>query len=496
MIAALAAGLTARAADDPPPVEREFRGAWIATVANIDWPSKPGLPVDEQQRELVRLLDLAVELKLNAVVFQVRPACDALYKSSLEPWSSFLTGRMGRAPQPRYDPLKFAVREAHRRGLELHAWFNPYRALHPSSKGPIDRRHVSRAHPEMVREYGTYLWLDPGEPAAVDHSLAVIMDVVERYDVDGVHFDDYFYPYPINDESGQRVDFPDGASWQQYLAGLDGRPPLARDDWRRANVESFLARLYRAIKRAKPWVKFGISPFGIYRPGHPEGIQGFDAYASIYADSRPWLAEPIVDYFSPQLYWPIDQKAQSYPVLLAWWQEQNEHGRHLWPGIFTSKIAEGTQRQWAAEEIVQQIEVTRQQPGATGNIHFSIKALAADRDGIATKLRAGLYAEPALVPASPWLAEPGTEPAAPSLAWSGRGSERRLRMQMPDEKAPWLWVVREKHGDNWTTRILPGHISVIDAQLAGSDEPDGERAKIVVSAVDRLGIEGPATKID
>ncbi len=208
----------AATAAEPPPVAREFRGAWIATVANIDWPSKPGLPVDEQKRELVKLLDLAVELNLNAVVLQVRPACDALYASTLEPWSPFLTGTMGQAPDPFYDPLEFAVTEAHRRGLELHAWFNPYRASHPSYKGHLSPNHISRTHPEFVKQYGEYLWLDPGEPGAAEHSLAVIMDVVRRYDVDGVHFDDYFYPYPIAGEDGKPLDFPDDASWAKYLA--------------------------------------------------------------------------------------------------------------------------------------------------------------------------------------------------------------------------------------------------------------------------------------
>ena len=477
----------ALSADEPPPVTREFRGAWIATVANIDWPSQPGLSVDEQKRELVKLLDLAVELKLNAVVLQVRPACDALYASQLEPWSEYLTGKMGQAPEPNYDPLSFAVDEAHHRGLELHAWFNPYRASHPTMQGPISENHVSRTHPELVRQYGEYLWLDPGEPAAVDHSLTVILDVVRRYDVDAVHFDDYFYPYPINDKDGKRVDFPDDASWAKYLVGLDGTEPLARDDWRRANVDRLLERLSTEIHRAKPWVKFGVSPFGIYRPGQPPSIQGFDSYANLYADSRKWFQDGTVDYFSPQLYWPIEQQAQSYPVLLAWWQEQNTQGRHLWPGNFTSRVDDGSKTEWTADEVVQQIEATRAQAGAGGNIHFSIKALAADRGGVATKLREGVYAEPALVPASPWLAAKTQPPKRPQLSWSGSGDERKLAMQLPDGAEPWLWVVQRKRDGDWTTEIVPGHTQVVDGARSG---------KVVVTAVNRVGVEGPQATLD
>ncbi len=205
-------------AETPPPVHREFRAAWIATVDNIDWPSKPGLPPTEQRQELIALLDLVADLRMNAVVFQVRPACDALYASELEPWSEYLTGTAGKAPEDGYDPLEFAVTEAHRRGIELHAWFNPYRALHPSSKSPAPSNHISKTQPELVKQYGNYLWLDPGEPKAAEHSRQVILDVVRRYDIDAVHFDDYFYPYPVVDDNKAEIPFPDDASWRKYIA--------------------------------------------------------------------------------------------------------------------------------------------------------------------------------------------------------------------------------------------------------------------------------------
>ena len=260
---------------------REFRGLWIATVANIDWPSNPGLPSDVQQKQLLAILDKAAALHFNAVILQVRPACDALYPSNYEPCSKYLTGTMGQAPSPAYDPLAFAVTEAHKRGLELHAWFNPFRARHSSGKSPVAPNHISKTHPELVRSYGDMLWLDPGEPAAQDYSLNVIMDVVRRYDIDGVHLDDYFYPYKIKDADGNDVDFPDDVSWAKYQQS-GGK--LKRDDWHRQNVNTFIQHLYQSIKKEKPWVKFGVSPFGIWRPGTPPQIDGYDAYDKLYAD--------------------------------------------------------------------------------------------------------------------------------------------------------------------------------------------------------------------
>jgi len=232
----------------PPAPMREFRAAWVATVANIDWPSRKGLSTGEQKAELLAILDRAAHLKLNAVIFQVRPACDALYASEIEPWSEFLTGTMGKAPEPYYDPLSFAIEEAHKRGLELHAWFNPYRAGHPSAKSPVSPNHITKARPQLVRHYGKQVWLDPGEKEVQEYSLSVVMDVLRRYDIDGVHFDDYFYPYKELDRSGNEVDFPDDTSWKRF--GATGK--LERDDWRRQNVDSFVQKVYDSIKATKP----------------------------------------------------------------------------------------------------------------------------------------------------------------------------------------------------------------------------------------------------
>ena len=472
----------------PPPVEREFRGVWVAAVANIDWPSRPGLPVDSQKAELIQVLDRSKQLGLNAVVLHVRPAGDALYESKLEPWSEYLTGVQGKAPDPYYDPLEFAVREAHARGLELHAWFNPYRARHPSARGALAANHIARTHPEVVKPYGSFLWMDPGEDVVRNRTVEVIVDVVRRYDVDGVHIDDYFYPYRITDSSTrQPLQFPDSASYARYVAG-GGR--LARDDWRRDNVDRFVERMYREVKRQKPWVRVGISPFGIARPGQPVGACCFDQYSELYADARKWLREGWLDYWTPQLYWKISAPQQSYPMLLRWWAEENVHRRHLWPGLFTSRVDDRSAQQFTVAEIDSQIRLTRAQPGATGHVHFSMRAFLRNQGGIADTLLRGVYAEPALVPATTWLG--GRAPGAPRVALREDGESGRaiVAIEPGGGERPWLWVVQARYGALWITEVVPG------AERSHALRPPATRGapdEVRVSGVDRLGNEGRAT---
>ena len=473
---------TVQSLTTPPPSRREFRGGWIASVENIDWPSQPGLSTQEQKDELVGMLDRAVALRLNAVILQVRPAADALYASPYEPWSEYLTGRMGRAPNPYYDPLEFAVNEAHRRGLELHAWFNPYRARHPSAKSPPSADHISRTHPELVKKYGSMLWMDPGEPAVRDQTLRVVLDVVQRYDIDGVHIDDYFYPYKEKDRRGRTIEFQDAGSYRKYLRS-GGR--LAKDDWRRANVDSLIYQVYVRIKAAKPWVKFGISPFGVWRPGNPPGIGGFDSYAELYGDSRKWILLGWADYFTPQLYWPTTREDLSYPVLLQWWVEQNAKGRHVWPGNYLDKVT-GTQTGWPAQELLDQIALTRAQRGATGNVYFSMRSFMFGRDGLPEKLVGGPYASRALVPASTWL---DSIPPLSPIARVGRDPATgvsTVSLQSQGTEPTWLWLVRTRAGTDWTTDVLPGLQRFFTIpRIAGAVPAD----EVVVSAVDRSGNE-------
>ncbi len=365
--------------------EPEFRGAWVATVYNLDWPSKPGLSAAAQKAQLRALLDRAAALKLNAILLQVRPASDALYDSKMEPWSQFLTGKAGVSPG--YDPLEFAVAEAHARGLELHAWINPFRAA-VSASAALPPNHVAKQHPEWVRRFGKQLWIDPGEPEARVYVIRVITDIARRYGVDGIHLDDYFYPYPLSSGSAS---FPDDASWQRYGA----KSGLSRADWRRENINDFVRSMYRAVKVARPRARVGISPFGIWRPGVPPTIEAqLDAYGQLYADSRKWLAEGWVDYLAPQLYWSIEPAKQSFPVLLDWWRAQSR-GKPVWPGMATERI--GSKR--PAREIIEQIALTRRGTRSPGHIHWSMKALLQNQGGIDNLLEAGPYAEKAEPPA-------------------------------------------------------------------------------------------------
>lgn len=470
------------AEEQPPAPPREFRAAWVATVANIDWPSKPGLSTKQQKQELIAVIEKAAALNLNAIVFQVRPHCDAIYSSELEPWSEYLTGTMGKAPDPAYDPLELAVEEAHARGLELHAWFNPYRASHPSAKSPWAANHVSHTQPDMVRVYGKHLWLDPAEPAAADHSLNVILDVVKRYDVDGVHFDDYFYPYSIKDPNKKDVPFPDANRWA--LAKADN-PNLDRSDWRRQQVDDFVRRVSEGVHRTKPWVKFGISPFGIWRPGNPKSVKGFDAYDKLYADAKKWLQQGWVDYLTPQLYWEIESKGQSYPALLAWWHEQNTMSRHLWPGNYSSRVKNKSQGNWDSQEILDQIKVTRVQTGAEGNVHFSMKSLM-DGRGLGEALVSGPYSQSALVPATPWLE--GDAPTKPQATISGS----QLHLKLDGDSSPWLWVVQNKTSDIWHTTIIPGQMEEYSLSKLKYSVPPEE---LWITAVNRLGKTSAAQKL-
>jgi uncharacterized lipoprotein YddW (UPF0748 family) len=285
-----------------------------------------------------------------------------------------------------------------------------------------------------------------------DYSLSVVMDVVQRYDVDGVHFDDYFYPYKANSGAGKDMDFPDDSSWQRF--GASGK--LSRDDWRRENVNTFIQRVYKSIKAAKPWVKFGISPFGIWRPKNPLQIKGLDAYAELYADSRKWLANGWVDYLAPQLYWAIDSPDQSFPVLLRWWAEQNVKGRTLCPGLDSTKVGSRSQSrpEWQPQEVVNQILLTRAQRGAGGHIHWNMTSLMRN-SAFDEVLERRVYQQPALMPLSPWLGR--TQPGKPKLtvAKGGPGSRLEIRWAPGGSDKAWLWLLQTRTGGEWTKEILP-----------------------------------------
>jgi uncharacterized lipoprotein YddW (UPF0748 family) len=457
---------------------REFRAAWVATVANINWPSKPGLSTDEQKREAIELLDFLQQHHFNAVIFQVRPQCDALYKSDLEPWSYYLTGQQGKAPDPYYDPLEFWTEAAHDRGIEMHVWLNPYRAHHKDGK-EISEQSIVKKHPELVVYLKEgYWWLDPAQTGTQDHSVAVVMDLVKRYDIDGVHFDDYFYPYPSYNGN---VDFPDSTSWKAYQQ-TGGK--LSRGDWRRNAVNVFIERLYKNIKAEKPHVKFGLSPFGIWRPGYPSSIQGFDQYDQLYADAKLWLNKGWIDYFTPQLYWPINRIAQSFPVLLGWWAGENTMKRHLWPGI---SVGRDTSAQ-NVNEIMSQVMISRGMlPESNGIVHWSISSLTKNPP-MAKAIVDGPYRKDALVPPSPWLDH--DMPAAPAVTTNWQQDQLKISWTHPDEKDVFRWVVYYQYDDG-QSRYMILNRNDRSAELSRLLSPGSRFSlqKIAVTAIDRAGSE-------
>ncbi len=476
-----------------PPPDREFRAVWVATVDNIDWPSRPDLPPDSQRVEALSILDRSAALGLNAIVLQVRPQCDALYPSAIEPWSYYLTGEQGRAPEPLYDPLQFWIEAAHARGLELHAWFNPYRAKHPKQRGPMAASSIARQRPDLVRSLGTgdFLWLDPGEPEVRELTLSVILDVASRYDIDGVHMDDYFYPYPSYNGG---ADFPDDSSWQAYQ---ETGGPLSRDDWRRNNVDRFVHELHDRLRQMSRQIPLGISPFGIWRPHSPPSIEaGLDQHGMLFADARRWLLEGWVDYMSPQLYWPISQVPQSFPILLGWWVQNNPHGRHLWPGLYTSRVRSDTG--WPTREITDQIMVSRAMtPEQAGHIHFSARVLldsisvGRDGDTLMTTLARGPYRRAALTPTSPWLDD--EPPATPKLSVQGSAGTALLSWRQPPGESAFHYVVYTERGDDgWSYQILPATRLGVRLPLGSdaADEPES-LVRVAVTAVDRMGNESP-----
>jgi uncharacterized lipoprotein YddW (UPF0748 family) len=488
---------------DPPPVPRELRAAWVTPIWDRgfrDWPSVAGLSADAQRAELRTTLDRAAAAGLNAVILHIRVAGDAFYPTRYAPWSALLTGASGVAPSPAYDPLAFAIEEAHARGLQLHAWFNPFRAVLPNVPGKLAATHVTRAHPEWIRKYGTQTWIDPGDPAARKFVLETMLDVVKRYDIDGVHLDDYFYPYRESRIVTRRVRrrrvrerreivFPDDRTWKKF-----GRAKgwTNRDAWRRANIDAFVESLYKGVKDLKPTVAVGISPFGIWRSGTPPGVTGLDAYDEIYADSRRWLREGWLDYITPQLYWEVSGVQDRFRALDAWWRTQNPRGRFIWPGLYTSRVYGGGDT-WPLGEISEQIETIRATRAGTtdlpGHVHFRLAALFADNGRLAARLAAD-YAEPALVPAFPWLGS--RPPAAPRVTVVGTDGPPAVMISPGDSVRVRWWLIQTRGRDGkWTSSLRPAGEGQLTAGSFGTVDPD----EVAVTAIGATGIASTATVV-
>ncbi|QNN53025.1 glycoside hydrolase family 10 protein [Nocardioides mesophilus] len=397
-----AQGRDCAVAPDAP--KRQLRGDWIASVVNIDWPSRPGLSVADQKAELEQWYDEAAARGLNAVVVQVRPTADTFWPSDLEPWSRYLTGTPG--GDPGYDPLAFAVEQAHARNLEFHAWFNPYRVSMNTDREALAPDHPARRHPDWLVSYGGKLYYNPGIPAVRRHVEDVILEATTRYDIDAVHFDDYFYPYPAGG-----VDFPDADTYATYGDGFD-----TVGDWRRHNTDLLVSELDQQIHAVKPWVKFGVSPFAVWRNAgtDPEGsatTAGAETYDDLYADTRGWVRKGWLDYIAPQVYWNIGFAPADYAKLVPWWAEQVEGtDAQLYIGQATYKVGTSTQSPaWAdPEEMTRHLTFNRDFPQVQGDIYFSAKDVRANRLGHMDLVQADHYAHPALIPVTQGV--PGRAP--------------------------------------------------------------------------------------
>jgi uncharacterized lipoprotein YddW (UPF0748 family) len=407
--------------------KREFRGAWITTVYNTDWPKSTS--PEQQRQEFVNILNQHQQTGINAIFVQIRINGDALYPSAIEPWSEWLTGQQGREPSPLYDPLSFMIDEAHKRNMEFHAWFNPYRAVPDVSKASLDAKHIAVRRPDWLLNFGNLRILDPGIPEARAYITSVVMDVLRRYDVDGIHFDDYFYPYPV---SGLSIN--DNNSFSKYNQGGFAN----RADWRRDNVNQFVKMVSDSIKATKPYVKFGISPFGIWQnktASQPEGSAtgGLQSYTDLYADSRRWASEGWIDYLVPQLYWYIGFSVANYTELVPWWTA-NTGRTQLYIGQAAYKIGDAN---WtSASAMPNQIRLNRQYSNVLGSVYYNTSSLNKNTLGFRDSLRNNFYKTPALLPIMPW--KEAIAPQAPTnltatlkdknveLTWTkpkGNGSE-------------------------------------------------------------------------
>ncbi|MBL0055069.1 MAG: family 10 glycosylhydrolase [Chitinophagaceae bacterium] len=369
----------------------EFRGIWVATVDNIDWPAKGNYQSDSQRIEFIRMLDLFKQNGINTAIVQVRPAADAFYPSPYEPWSEWLTGRQGQPPIPYYDPLEFMITETHKRGMEFHAWVNPYRAVFNIGSSILSPTHITRLHPEWFLTYGDKKYFDPGNRDAQLFVNGIIGDIVERYDIDAIHMDDYFYPYRI---AGK--EFPDQASYLRQGNGLN------KDDWRRSNTDSIIALLSRTIRQTRKKCQFGISPFGVWRNADKDSINGSRTngaqsnYDDLYADILLWLKKGWIDYVAPQLYWEFEHRTAPFGVLLDWWSKHS-YGKNCYIGLGMYKG--GTTANWKDKTLLpRQIEAIRNTPNIQGMIFFSAKSMQKNLNGWSDSLRLNYFKEPVMTP--------------------------------------------------------------------------------------------------
>lgn len=471
----------------PSPPKREFRASWIVTVDNKDFPSRPGMSSDEQKLELTEMVEFHQQQGMNAIIFQVRPSADAFYQSKIEPWSEWISGTQGKAPEPYYDPLAYVIEECHRRNMELHAWFNPYRAIFSMYTSSISDNHVLHRHPEWFVEYAKKKYFNPGIPEVRKYTVDIIVDVLKRYDIDGIHFDDYFYPYRAGKE-----DFPDEDAFYKFRGEFNGK-----NDWRRNNISLLIKEVHEAIRQIKPYVKFGVSPLGVWR-NKTEDARGSltfskqTAYEELGADVIHWLEKGWIDYIAPQLYWSIGHAQSDYRTLVNWWS-RNNFGKHVYIGQAIFKIGNDKDANWHdPSELLDQIRINRSHQEITGSVFFRARFLMENNFKVSDSLKRSFYQYPALVPSMPW--KDNLPPYPPNGLKIIKTKQRIiLKWKAPepafDTETASYYVVYRFREEEIVDLNNPKHIVSIQKERIYQEKQDFTylgKYKYVVTALDRL----------
>lgn len=470
--------------------KRELRAAWIATVGNIDWPSKQGLTAQQQQQEFINHLNYLSSHGFNAVIVQVRPAADVFWESELEPWSRYLSGKQGQAPFPKYDPLEFMIKETHKRNMEFHAWFNPYRALTNASSNPNPPSHPTKKHPDWIINYDNKAYFDPGNVQARQHIINVIMEAVSKYDIDAVHIDDYFYPYPVAGKT-----FNDAATYTQYGNGIN------KGDWRRANVNTFIWQLSSNIKKEKPWVKFGVSPFGVWRniDKDPKGsnTRGATAcYDDLYSDVLQWMDKKWVDYVTPQLYWEHGHRVAPYEVLLPWWKENTKYPQlFIGLGVYRMTNAAPGSKYFGPYEIIKQIEEGRKQ-NVEGFVMYSMKSFSKISNALGDSLKYNYFGNIAIPPAFKVGNTPN--PSAPLITGQKTTNGMLIKWQgsttNPLGGTQKYLIYKFKNTDK-INLLQSANIIALTSNKSYLDKEESSGYKYIVTQVDRCWNESEASNI-
>lgn len=469
----------------------EFRGVWIASVANIDWPKAGVTDPAAQRADFIRILDQHQQNRMNAMIVQIRPAADAFYPSELEPWSEWLTGTQGKAPNPYWDPLAFMIEETHKRGMEFHAWLNPYRVVHTIGKSSIAENHIMKKHPNWFLTYGDKRYFDPGNREAQQFVVKVIKDIVRRYPVDAIHMDDYFYPYRI---AGK--EFPDAESYAK------SGTKLSKDDWRRSNVDSIIVSISKVIREEKKGIRFGISPFSVWRnkdkdPRGSDSKGGQTNYDDLYADILLWLEKGWIDYVTPQLYLEIGHDKIDYVKMLDWWSK-NAYGKHVYIGHGIYRTDEKNSVKWKnPAELPNQLKLLRANPNVQGSIYFSSKSFDRNPNGWNDSLQNNYYKYPALLPPMPWISS--QKPAAPELdRLTKKGEEISFRARVAkNNKTAVKYFVIYRLPAGQSVRDLfnqPSSIFAVKVQPEGFEDKlslyvDGVRYQYYITAVGKNNME-------